>query len=704
MRLVFYALLTIVGTIAAAAAFVYAALPTDFVRDELAAQVLTRTGRTLTVTGPVSISLYPEPSVELADVALSPPAGMSGEPALAIHALKLKVALWPLLRHQLSIDGFTLDRPVIVLKTGADGRRSWDLRKDAGSQPQLRNGVSADPAAAASSTAPDPAAPRRIAGLSGLQLHNVHIFSGTIRLIDERTGLNETLSDVSLDLALDAIDGPVRLAGALTWSGEPTAFQGSAGPAANLMTGDPVTLDLTISGRLAKATVKANYAQSAQTPLGGHVEMTAGSLRDLLRWLRQQLPAGPGFGPMSIAADFGLSSDGVAARNANLVLDGGTAKGDFSITRGKARLMLRANLTLDRLDLNSYLAGGDGKPAAAGAIVSSETPATTNSGSQPETAKPVRAAASGWSDDPIDLSVLRKADADVTLALGAIRWRAINAGHTALRVGLKDGVMKTRLSEIELYGGKGSGSVTLDGAGPTAKLETNFALHGIQVQPFLNDAAGFNQVAGRGDVSFGLAGAGRSQREIVKVLMGQGRMEIGDGAIVGFNVAQGIRGLQNGQFAGWQDQPSAKTDFSAMTASCTINSGVLDNRDLVVTSPVLRLTGAGTANLPDRTLDYTAQSSLADSTDGQAATDAGGQDAAALTIPVRITGPWAKPAVTLDLNSIAKNPQAAVDTLKKVVGKFAGSKQGKALGDLLGGLLGKVTKQSDPAADQAPQQ
>ena len=76
-----------------------------------------------------------------------------------------------------------------------------------------------------------------------------------------------------------------------------------------------------------------------------------------------------------------------------------------------------------------------------------------------------------------------------------------------------------------------------------------------------------------------------------------------------------------------------------------------------------------------------------------------------------ITGPWAKPNVSVDLAAIAKNPQAVLDTVKKAlgnvkggsqvqdaIGKLAGSKEGKAIGDLLGGLLGKGAAPTDQPA------
>ena len=689
MRYVVYALLTLAGLVAAAGAFLFFAFPTDYVRDELAARLLERTGRTLTVAQSPSIAFYPEPSIKLHGVTVSPPPGMAGEPSLSIDTLTLKAPVWPLFWHQMTIESFELDHPRIVLRTAANGARSWDLRKETAGETNLR-GSASNSAGGPSAPSGSPAAaasPRTIGGLKDLHLHNVHIDSGSIRLVDDRTGLDETLSNVSLRLDLDGIDSAARIDGALTWVGEETTFKGTAGPAANLVSGDPVKLDLTLGGKLATVKLAATYSARESTPLGGRIETSTPSLRDLLSWLRRPLPAGAGFGPFQLTANFGLSSDGFATKEATLTLDGISGKGDFSMTRGKDKPALRANLSLDRLNLNTYIGDGGKFPV----------PATASTGKDP--GKPVvtnAATADGWSDAPIDLTALRSFDADVNITAGSLQWHALKSGHATLRTVLKDGIAKTRLTELELYGGKGSGSISLDGREPETKIATNFSLHGIDVQPFLADAVGIGKLTGRGDLTFALAGNGRSQHDIVKVLQGQGRIELGEGGITGFDLSASLRALQSGQLKSPQAQPTAQTGFSSLTASCTVTNGIMDNRDLVIASPLGQATGAGTLNLPVKTIDYTVQSSLAD--------DGGGSASAAITVPLHISGPLAKPAVTLDLKAIAKNPQAAVNAVTKAVEKFANTKQGKAIGDLLGGLLGKVQKPTDPAAEQPPAQ
>jgi AsmA protein len=66
----------------------------------------------------------------------------------------------------------------------------------------------------------------------------------------------------------------------------------------------------------------------------------------------------------------------------------------------------------------------------------------------------------------------------------------------------------------------------------------------------------------------------------------------------------------------------------------------------------------------------------------------GADDGSGVTIPVRIRGPWAKPKFIPDLEGLAKNPEAIVETAKQLGDKLKDSdkkKVKKALEKLTGG-------------------
>ena len=706
MRFVFYGLVTILALTLGAGAFLYVALPTDFVRTEIADIVSQRTGRTLTVDGGVSVAFYPDVTVDLGNVTLSPPPGMKGENFLTVRTLSLKVPFWPLLSQKLVVERFTLDHPVVAFRTDKAGRRSWDFAQIEASSTRppatpLRGGQADAANANGTATALPPAsagAPRpRVDALVGLQLGDVRITSGTFHFTDDRDGTDETLSDVSMQVAMPSLQGTMKTSGALTWSGVPLTIRAEVAPAEGLLTGAPVGVNAALQSAKADGSFKGRYGGAQPALLAGKLDLKTGSVRDLLAWLRRPLPKGPGFGAGGLSADIALTAKGaLKATNATASADGWTAKGAFGVDPGLAKPMLTADLTIDRLDLNAYLPAPG---AAAEATSPKPPPAAGKDASKPEPTLASTTDPAGWSTVPIDLTALRLADAEVALTLGALQLQAIKIGRSVATASLKDGTLRTRFKELALYDGKGTGTVLLDAKAPVPKIETSFALKSVLVQPLLQDASGIGRLSGRGNVSFGFSGTGKSQRDIVKTLNGQGKIEVADGSVAGYDVPAIVKNLQAGNLGGRKDDPATKTAFSSLTASATTTNGVLASDDLNLVSPSLRLTGAGKVFLPSRLLDYTLRPAIL--AEAQAP-DTTASTGSALAIPVHVTGPWAKPNLSLDLGEIAKNPGAAVNAVKQAlakvkggdkvqeaVTKLANSKEGKAIGDLLGGLLGK---------------
>ena len=111
---------------AAAVTFTVVAPPLEAVRDRLVRQVHERTGRTLAVAGPMSVSLLPRPVVTVQGVALLPPEGMAGGPTVTVPALDAEISFWSLLSRRPKLERVTLHQPIIDLVVDGQGRRSWD--------------------------------------------------------------------------------------------------------------------------------------------------------------------------------------------------------------------------------------------------------------------------------------------------------------------------------------------------------------------------------------------------------------------------------------------------------------------------------------------------------------------------------------------------------------------------------------------------
>ena len=127
-------------------------------------------------------------------------------------------------------------------------------------------------------------------------------------------------------------------------------------------------------------------------------------------------------------------------------------------------------------------------------------------------------------------------------------------------------------------------------------------------------------------------------------------------------------------------------------------------------SPLLRVDGAGSANLGSEAIDYGLTVAIVGSLEGQDAKDLA--ELKGLSLPLKITGTFSEPKPRIDMANLmqaqAKEKLKAalaekLDTekLQEKLQDKLGDQMGEQLGDKLGGLLG--AGKSAPAAGKAPQ-
>ena len=113
--------------------------------------------------------------------------------------------------------------------------------------------------------------------------------------------------------------------------------------------------------------------------------------------------------------------------------------------------------------------------------------------------------------------------------------------------------------------------------------------------------------------------AGERVSEFKKNLNGTAYVDLKDGAVKGFNLAQAIRDAQaklSGKPASKTDT-EAKTDFSSLVADVTIKNGVINTNKLSALAPFMRVNGSGKVNLPKETLDYLVKTKIVASDKGR---------------------------------------------------------------------------------------
>ncbi len=328
-----------------------------------------------------------------------------------------------------------------------------------------------------------------------------------------------------------------------------------------------------------------------------------------------------------------------------------------AVLNGFSNPAIRFDVDVDQLDADQYLPK---KPASGFAKVNAAA-----------------------TEQPLDLSALRKLNLDGSLRIGMLK--AANVKLSQLHVGMKahNGVLDINPLSANLYQGSMNGSVTVNAVPARPGFTINENLSGINIAPMLKDAVNFDTLEGKGNVSLNLNTQGDTVTALKQALNGNVAMNLADGAIKGINIARKLRDAKDMLGKGGAAQTQAankdeKTDFSELKASFKVNNGVAHNEDLSLKSPLIRVSGNGDINIGNDSINYLAKATLAKTLEGQ-----GGRDSVGgITVPVRLSGPFTDLKYTLDFGAMVS------EAAKQKVEAKKEEMKGKLMDQLKGGLKG----------------
>ena len=291
------------------------------------------------------------------------------------------------------------------------------------------------------------------------------------------------------------------------------------------------------------------------------------------------------------------------------------------------------------------------------------------------------------SDDAL-LSPLRTLNLNGELRVGQFVIKRLKASDVTVRVNARQGVVRVNPAKAKLYGGSASNTLMLDARGDEPVVTAKVALVGVNADPLLTDLGKkASPISGTmhfdGDLRTRGLGAQSTQN-----LNGALNFAFLNGAYQGVNVAYELRraeALFRGQAA--PENTMNQTDFTEMTGSATVINGVLHNQDLNVASPLLRIQGAGVADLRQQQADYTLTVNVVNTATGQ-----GGKsldNLRGLRIPVAIRGPFDQPDIAVDVDKLltAQAKQRLQQKVQEQVDKTVQEKLDGAIGEQLGDKL-----------------
>lgn len=320
-------------------------------------------------------------------------------------------------------------------------------------------------------------------------------------------------------------------------------------------------------------------------------------------------------------------------------------------------------------------------PTAATKPIESNAPSAPTSAASNTTTSPADKATLST---PFDFSVLRGYQADGQLRIDSIKSQALPLSNLQTRIKLHDGRLTVGPHQADVWDGKINGSWVIDAN--TQRVSMTETVSNIDIAALLSSLSATPALSGRGNLSTHLTATGTNRATLLSSLSGQLALELKDGAVKGVDL-QGI--LQGARAAlGRPTSQNATTDgqtrFTELTATAVIKNGVADNQDLSLKAPLFRVQGNGTIDLAAGQLNYLARVAVVDSADGP-----GGAELKALrgiTVPIRLMGPIKQPSYRVDVSALAAE-LAKIKLSDDVTDKI--NKAVPGLGNALKGLFGR---------------
>ncbi len=705
-----YAGLAVVFLAVALATFLLVAPPVDITRERVTAEFRARTGYVLELNGGTSLNLLTGPSIEFRDVVVAT-AEEGGAPVLRAEAVEIEAKLWPLIRGRIEPERVSLRRPQLDLVVAQDGRRKWlradvqellpvrvarvdrdDSRAGRFSAPALDDGIAEE---ADEQPEEKPKAGRkrdrereRVRVLEKGDL-TIHVSDGIVRYRDLRTG-SLTQAD-QIQLRLSRRDGrkgaPIRGRGSLAYNGETVKVDVGAEPGE----GDGIrNVSLKLSGRHGNARYDGPVGSAARPALSGRLDLTTPSVVEAGRWLGMRLRDGSGLsGAVALKGRIEAQEGRARIEEMQLKSTGLDARGEVDVTFAR-RPRFTADLVLAELDFDRMRESKDvartrrseererGRSVRRVEALRAATPAGTTAESaapSDDQEAPSREGRSGreWRTEPIAFSNLHDAVGEAKLRATRVVWRGAVLSDAAGGLSLADGNLKIDIREGGLNGGTAKGVITASAAGHVA---IDLALDGVGALETLGNAGRFEVLDGPARIRLAVAGQGASEQEIVGTLTGTASLDIADGAILGWSVADIIASARRLELPNLDRDPRARTPFSRLSATLVIKDGIATGKDMRIAASPISLDSSGTINLPARTLDLTLNPRVAEG--------AGAKSFAGLTVPLQLAGPWHRPRLRGDYQSILKSSQKVIDGVRDTARGIKDEDIDKAAKRLLG--------------------
>ena len=321
---------------------------------------------------------------------------------------------------------------------------------------------------------------------------------------------------------------------------------------------------------------------------------------------------------LSVSFSFLTSQFSWDVSNLLLTVDNSTITGAISI-KNPAAPSYSYDLAIDNLDIDRYLPPRDKTQK----LVTSPTIALTAG------------------VEAIPAETLKKLNLSGHIAAQKIIVNDLTLQNVQFNLSAKDGVINTQQAAKQFYQGEYLGNSTIDTRKTPILLAINEKLSHVQIEPLLQDFKGKANLRGTLDAAAQLQGRGRTQAELRESLTGNLHIAFKDGAILNFSLQKmldkGKNLLKGADPDLTVDSANEQTAFNEISGTATAINGLINNPDLLIKTPKVRIIGSGTAHLVTEQLDYKLSGNVGKSN---------------ATLVILVGGTFSQPTYKLDLSAL----------------------------------------------------
>ena len=621
----------VIGVVAVAGAVaVNYLLDGETIAQELQKEAKTRLNRHLTFAAPINIKLFPKVAIELPATTLS--YANSDKAQLTLNSASAGVMLLPLFKGEVKLDTIKVD--------GLKGKVNLQRLKAALDKKQSN---SSSPSSNKSTNT------NGLGFIKDLTVHGIDVFDSALTVYGLQNQKVYTLENVNFSTGPIALRGETNVRLTADFLEKTQNLQGHIGFDSQLVydmetlavslekvaahvalnpAGDELKLQLTTpkmaysNGDLSVKTLKLQA--SGPHSLAIDTSMTLSSMNGMTLWRVDDWTgtAKAAVGNRLATVPFaGKVQADTLAETVAFTLTGELEKSPFTIQAqsiGFAKPGMTGRVAVDRLTVEDWLPKVDEKVALG-------------------TLSPM---SNAWAQDVADLSVLTKADANIAINVGQVKYRALEVNNVSADLVLQKGKLSLRNAKAQTCGGSMASSFTIDqGANWTVsmdggKVSTQCVASGLGVMPILEGVA---------SVKVALNGTGLESVAVKKTVNGTVTADVQNAVLKGISLEKVAGAVREKNLAGLIANRADETSLQALSLKATVKNGEVCLTNLTGKSAVAEVSGQANVSLLTQALSGTIKAKLATSVDGRR-----------VTVPIALGGTISEPNYQLDVGEALK--------------------------------------------------